>query len=174
MAKINTVRIVKTRYGTYSLHYTNPDGRRRRLSVGSDYQHAQRQAVRFSDWLIEGKNPESEMKRIKLINSTQSITIKDFFPIFMERHATNRSEKMQTSYKNSFKNICRCPEIADSELNTISKKKVLDYMHIRMKKENVTAATVNREATFLKIMLSCTNEWDIINNNPLQNLKLFL
>lgn len=173
MAKLKAVRVVKTCYGTYALQYINPDGRRRRLSVGKDFQLAQRQAIKFTDWLMEGKDPESEMEYIRLIEKSQSITLREFFPEFMDRHGKQRGEKMQTSYMNSFKNICRCPDIADSELVAVSKKKVIDYMHARMKQDNVTAATVNREAAFLKIMLSCANEWDIISHNPLQNMRLF-
>jgi len=173
MAKLKTVRVVKTRYGTYSLHFINPDGRRRRISVGPDLQLAQRQAIRFTDWLMEGKNPESEIEYIRLTERLHSITIREFFLDFMEGHGKYKSEKMQISYRNSFKNICRCPEIADSELLAVSKKKVLDYMDARMKQDNVTAATVNREAALLKIMLSCANEWDITNHNPLQNMRLF-
>ena len=69
MAKIKPVRIVKTKYCTYSLHFTNPDGRRRRLSIGKEYQYAQRLAVRFSDWLLEGKDPESEIEQAQKTES---------------------------------------------------------------------------------------------------------
>ena len=62
MAKLKAVRVIQTCYGTYALHYINPDGRRRRLSVGKDFQLAQRQAIKFSDWLIEGKDPECELE----------------------------------------------------------------------------------------------------------------
>ena len=57
MAKLKTtVRIVQTRYKTYALHYYNPDGCRRRLAVGRDYQQAQRLAVKFQDLILDGKD----------------------------------------------------------------------------------------------------------------------
>ena len=62
MATFKPVRI-KKRGKTYQLYYYNPRGERRRLSVGDDYQQAQRLAVKFSDWLMEGKDPEHEMKK---------------------------------------------------------------------------------------------------------------
>ncbi len=173
MAKIKTVRIVKTCYETYALHYINPDGRRRRLSVGSDYQLAQRQAVRFSDWLIEGKDPEQELEKANQVEKVKNISVREFYPIFMERHGSLQSKNMQESYFYSFKNICRCPDIANSSINLISKRMVLDYMQLRMKQDGVTAATVNREAVFVKGMLSHAVELDILEHNPLSGLKLF-
>lgn len=171
MAKINIVRIIKTEYGTYSLHFINPDGRRRRLSAGSDYQYAQRLQLKFTDLLIEGKDPEHDIEQVNQKRRTGSITIKDLFPVFMSRHGVHKSPKMQVSYKSSFKNICRCPQLADAEIRSVSKGIVLDYMHSRMNQDKVSAATVNREAAFLKVMLSCAVEWEMMDHNHLQGLK---
>jgi hypothetical protein len=145
MAKITSVRIVPTKYGTFSLHYTNPDGRRRRLSVGPDYQLVQRQSVKFTDWLLEGKDPEIEILKARNNETAQAITVKELFPDFMSRHGTHKSTNMQISYRNSFKNICRCPEIADSSIGAVTLAMVLDYLHVRMEADKVTPATVNRE-----------------------------
>ena len=82
MAKQNIVKILKTKYGTYSLHFTNPDGRRRRLSVGGEYTNAQRIAVRFNDWLMEGKYPERELERSRQDERSRNMTLRTFFPIF--------------------------------------------------------------------------------------------
>ena len=78
--------LIKESYGTYSLHFINPDGRRRRLSVGKDLQTAQRLSVKFTDWLMEGKDPEREHERTKNREQAHSITIKEFYPKFFERH----------------------------------------------------------------------------------------
>ncbi len=172
MAKINPVSIKKTKYGTYALHYVNPDGRRRRLSVGKDYQHAQRLAVVFFDWLLAGKDPEHELERTKQAEKTKSITIQELFPIFMERHGSLQSKSMQDIYKNSFKNICRCSQIAEAPICSISKGLMLNYMSVRMKNEGVTPATVNREASFMRSMLSRAVDWEILESNPLSGLRL--
>ena len=97
MAKIKPVRIVKTKYRTYSLHFINPDGRRRRLSVGRDYNQAQRLVMRFMDWLLEGKDPEKEIMKAKHEENRKAITVRDFFRVFMERHGNLRSPKTQKS-----------------------------------------------------------------------------
>ena len=164
---------IKKRGKSYQLYYYNPRGERRRLSVGSDYQHVQRLAVKFNDWLSEGKDPEIEIKKAKQEENKKAITFKDFFPVFMQRHGRLQSLKTQISYKNSFKNISRCPAIVNSEIGYISKSLIVDYMQARMDSENVSAATVNREAALLKCMLSKAVEWDLLKNNSLYGMKLF-
>ena len=79
MANLITVRVVKTKYNTYALHYSNPDGRRRRLSVGSDQNLAQRLAIKFTDWILEGKNPENEITCAQQNEQAKSISIRGFF-----------------------------------------------------------------------------------------------
>ncbi len=169
--KFKPVKITK-RGSSYQLYYYNPRGERRRLSVGCDYQQAQRMAVRFNDWLMEGKNPEREQKKV-LQKEKAKLTIKDFFPVFMERHGKQRAFKTQESYINSFQNIRRCTSLVDSELDRASKNLVLDYMYARIDNDCVKSATVNREAAFLKCMLSKAFEWGIIDTNPLHGLRLF-
>ena len=173
MAKLSTIKINKTKYESFALHYTNPQGIRRRISVGKDYQNAQRRAVQFSDWLMQGKDPEQELVKAEQAEQANSITLRDFYPTFMERHGTLRSKSMQVSYRNSFANACRLPELADCELRSVSKRLVLDYMNLRMKTDTVSAATANKDAAFLKCVISKACEWDILETNTLRGLKLF-
>ena len=93
MAKLNTVKIVK-RGSRYQLYFYNPRGERRRLSLGRNYQQAQRLAVRFNDWLMEGKSPEYEIEQLQRVENTKSTTICEFFPVFMRRHGSLQSRKM--------------------------------------------------------------------------------
>ena len=171
MAKFIPVKIIK-RGKSYQLYYYNNRRERRRLSVGSDYQQAQSMATRFTEWLLEGKDPEHVMKKAQMRKEKNAITLRDLYSIFMERHGKLRSYKMQLSYENSYKNVFRCPSLINTEIDFLSKSLVLDYMHTRMKNDCVKAATVNREAAFIKCMLSKASEWDIIDINPLEGLKL--
>ena len=161
------------RGNSYQLYYYSPDGGRRRSSVGSDLQQAQRIAVKFTDWLVEGKDPVREMERARQAEKARGITLKDFFPEFMECYGSKQSKSMVTRYHFFFKNIERCPGLVEIPINQISKRLILDYMQARMKQDSVKAATVNREAAFLRGMLSRAVEWDILDSNPLQGLKLF-
>lgn len=115
-------------------------------------------AVKFNDWLIEGKDPEHEMEKAKQANRTKNMIVREFYPLFMKRHGSYQSKKTQESYHNSFKNVCRCPSIAESFLSAITKQQITDYMRLRIENDNVTAATVNREAVFVKGMLSRATE----------------
>ena len=80
---------------------------------------------------------------------------------------------MQQSYENSFRNLCRCSEIVEAGIGSVSKGTVLDYMHARMEQDGVCAATVNKDIAFLKRMLSRAVEWDLADHNPLQGMRLF-
>jgi len=172
MANLITVRVVKTKYSTYALHYSNPDGRRRRLSVGPKYQLAQRQAIRFTDWLLGGKDPEMEIERAQRNEIAQSITVREFFPIFMERHGIYRRPTIQESYRNRFKALCRCPQLVDTALDLVSKKLVLDCINARLIQDKVACSTVHNEGSLLKKMFACATDWEFLNVNILQGLKL--
>ncbi|MCP4726721.1 MAG: tyrosine-type recombinase/integrase [bacterium] len=171
MAIIPIVRIKLTKYGTYELHYNNLNRRRRRPSVGPDLLTAERLKIKFNDWLLNGKDPEIELKKSRMKNKVGSITLKEFFPIFMKRHGSTKSPKMQVSYNNSFKNLCKFSQLANCRLCDVSKSLVLDYRLFRMEKHKMKNATVNREAAFLRAMMGCAAEWEMIKDNPLRYLK---
>lgn len=164
---------IKKRGESFQICFYNSFGERRRLSVGKDERYAQRLALKIENWLIDGKDPEREIERARLREQTQSMTIRDFFPVFMQRHGSQRSKSMQISYNGSMQNICRYTALSDAVLCDITRSVVIDYMHERMKVDSVKAATVNKDAAFLKCMLARAVEWDILEVNPLQGLKLF-
>ena len=171
MATVKPVKVQK-RGSSYQLYYYSPNGERRRLSAGDDYHQAQRLVVKFSDWLLEGKDPEAEIKKAQEAENRKHITLRDFFQVFMKRHGSTRRAKTLRSYKNSFKNILRCPALVDVELESVTKGLVLDYMNLR-KDEGVTPATINREKALLTCMLTCAVEWNILSQHPLRGLKSF-
>jgi integrase len=172
MAFIKPVQIMK-RGKKYQLYYYNPRRERRRISVGDVYQHAQRLAVKFNDWLMEGKDPEVEILKAQENSSIQSLTLKDIFSLFMEKHGIFRSKTMQTSYQVSFASISRCPALINAPLGSFTKRLVWDYMQERMKIDKVKAATVNKDAAFLKCLFSKLYEWEMLDRNVLQGMKLF-
>ncbi len=173
MARIKSVTIVPTRQGTYMLDYTDHDGKRPRPRVKTQ-KEATFWKDKFELWLAEGKDPVREMKCCVNHEKIRSVTVRTFFPVFMERHGSQQSKNMRISYSYSFQNVCKyCPDLADSQLRDISKSMVLDYMHGRMSKYCVSAATANREKAFISSMLSCAMDWEIINHNPLEGMKSF-
>lgn len=174
MARIKPVQVLK-RGNTYQLCFYTAGGERRRLSAGSDYHQAQRLAVKFTDWIMEGMDPEAEIKKAQEEEKQKGspMTLRKLYPVFMERHGSKQSRKMQESYHYSFQNICRCGPLADTPLHTITKGLMIDYMNHRMKLDRVTAATVNKEASFVRGLLSRAVEWDLVDRNPLYGLRMF-
>ena len=172
MCKLRGVNVVKTKYGTYSLHYTNLDGIRRRLSVGPDEGFAYRRANQFEGWILEGKDPERELQRVRQEENAKQITLKEFFPEYMERHGPHLSERTKEQYRFRYKMISQCQEILDCPLVHITKRMVLDYMNRRISRDGVSNATANRESTFIKGILSRAVEWDLLKYNPLSRLRL--
>jgi len=168
---VKPVRVIK-RGKSYQLYYINPDNLRRRISVGPDEAQAQRLAVRFTDWLLEGKDPEREQARAVEATKAQTVRFKDFFPVFMERHGKDQSENTQNLYHLFFRNICRCPRIAEAVLSEIRKDVVIDYRQARMQQDGVKSATANREVIFIKNVLQRAVEFDILPLNPLNGIRL--
>lgn len=78
MANFKPVKIIK--HGkSYQFYYYNHRGERRRLSIGQDSEHVRRIAVRFTDWLLEGKDPELELKKAQQNEEAKTISLHNFF-----------------------------------------------------------------------------------------------
>ena len=169
MVKIPCVRVVKTKHDTYSLHFTSLDGRRRRRSAGKDERRAQRLANRFTDILLEGGDPE---QKINAARRPKMLTLRQFYPLFVRLHSPYLGKKTQERYQICFRNICRFSKLADLPIDQISKSQAIDYMNARIQ-NGVTPSTANREAAFLRGMLSRAVEWDMLERNPLAGLRLF-
>ncbi|MFC1552672.1 tyrosine-type recombinase/integrase, partial [Candidatus Latescibacterota bacterium] len=120
-----------------------------------------------------GKDPETELEKASHKEKKKSVTLRELFPEFIERHGKLQSKNMQDSYHFVFNNLKRCPALVDVNISEISRKDILDYMHARMKQDCVKAATVNKDANLVKCMLSRATEWDILARNPLQGMRLF-
>ncbi len=171
MAKIKKVRVTKTRFNTYQVNFMNHRGRQRRISAGKDEEYAQRLRLKFQDWLNAGLDPEKEMDRIQEHQETREWTLRQFFPVFMDRHGCQQSENMQASYHNSFKRIDQTSTLLDSRMSDISKGMVIDYRNARLRRDGVTPSTVNKEVNFIKGMLSRAVEWEMLESNKLEGLR---
>jgi integrase len=166
---------VKTRYradtGRWTLDYFNPAGRRRRLTVGSE-QEAQKISARFTDWLLDGKDPEREIELAKRKEGARETTLREFFPVFMERHGDLQGIKTRELYKGFFKNFSRCPRLVDGGLSDITKAKAVEYARLRINQDQVSPATANREISLLRNIISRAVEWEILDRNPLSNYRM--
>lgn len=157
----------------WQIDYVNPDGIRRQLAAGHSKGGAERLRVKFASWLIDNKDPEIELIKERASHRLQSMTIRQLFPLFMDRHGRNRSVKMQESYKNSFGNVCRCSMLADTPLVKIDQGLVQDYMNARIRQDGVKPASANREKAFLAVLLKKAVSWGYLDINPLEGMENF-
>ena len=86
---------IRRRGKRWQIDFINPEGKRRQLTGGYTKESAERRRIKFASWLIDGKDPEMEVEKERVKHQLQTITIREMFPIFMDRHGRNRSLKMQ-------------------------------------------------------------------------------
>ena len=110
----------------FFLDYRNPEGRRRRLRIGSNQDEAERKRIWALNLLMSGKDPEREMERTQQIEEQRSITLREFFPIFLERHGKNQGRSQQRNYRIFMANLERCPQISKVPIGEIRKPLLLD------------------------------------------------
>jgi len=156
----------------YQLDYVNPEGGRRQLSAGHSYKGAEQMRLKFANWLLEGKDPEREMERTQQIEEQRSITLREFFPIFLERHGKNQGRSQQRNYRIFMANLERCPQISKVPIGEIRKPLLLDYMRARTDQDGISPSTANHEAKFVRNMLNRAVEWEILDRNPLEGIRL--
>ncbi len=138
------------------------------------YHHMKPCSSQQSEW-IEPREVNSSLEESQHgdsvqpdIPNEQTLTFREFFPIFMELHGNNQSESMKSSYKLSFSHLT--PGFGNLRLSDISKIKMQTYI-TRRKRKGVSNATVNREVTFLKSLLQRAVDWEYLDRNPLHGLK---
>jgi len=129
--------------------------------------------VRFSDWLLDGKDPEKEIEINLTLEEKRSKSLREFLILLCIDTDAFKSKNMQSSYQYCFKNICRCPQLADRPLKSFTKDIMLDYMHKRIKNDGVSPSTVNKEMNFVRCMLARAVDWGLLEQNPLRGLKKF-
>ncbi len=164
---------VNKRGNRYQLYYYSPDGQRRRLSAGSDRNCANRLAVKFTDWLLVGRDPERMVEDANQREISCSVTLKAYYQKFIKRHGPEVSGSMRESYSTSYGNMCRCPKLADTSLHEVNRGIVLDYLHLRKESDGVSNSTLNIEKAFISVMIFCAVEWGDLEHNPLRGMKKF-
>ena len=157
----------------WQIDYVNPDGIRRQLAAGHSKSGAERLRIKFVSWLIDNKDPEIELIKERTSHRQQAVNIRELFPIFMDRHGRNRSSKMQVSYNNSFRNVCRCPQLADAPLVKIEQGLVQDYLNARIRQDGIKPASANREKAFLSVLLKKAVSWGYLEYNSLDGMESF-
>lgn len=171
MARFKKVGISITSHATYQLSYTNHLGRQRRLRVGKDERYAQKLRLKLEDWLLDGKDPERELKTLENLEAIQETKLLDFFPTFMERHGSFQSQSMQRRYQVFMDNLQRDKTLSSINIGGVTKGALQEYIHRRLSVDGLQPATVNRETAFIHCMLQRAVEWDMLDKNPLHGIR---
>ncbi len=166
----------------YITYYFKEDGKRKfRMEVaGPRKDMAEAKLKEYKELIRQGIDPRRKKKASggetpsdaaipPTSVSREMLTLEQFIPIFLELHGKNQSAKMQESYQSSFGHLK--PVFGKSKLNSITKLMVKTYMANR-KLDEVSNATVNKEVSCLKGVLSRAAEWGYIEVNNLLGLKL--
>ena len=119
----------------------------------------------------DGLDPEVEaLKEVQIQDTIPSL--REFYPEFRQRREIELSESTCIFYDYCFKAVCDCPELADTPLSEIRKRNALDYLHARIRQDNVSQSTAKHEIKFVQNVLARAVEWDYLHHNPLQRLRL--
>ncbi|MBW7997641.1 MAG: hypothetical protein FVQ81_13900 [Candidatus Glassbacteria bacterium] len=90
--------------------------------MGSEERYAYRRANQFEGLLLNGQDPERELQRIKQEEKAKQITLKEFFPEYLQRHGPHLSEKTKEHYRYRYKMISKCHEILRLSIGPYYKK----------------------------------------------------
>lgn len=163
----------------YIDYYVTVNGKRerRREAVGPRKDLAEARLKECRDMIRDGVDPQAPDEilggtKTKNPHPSQPLpeaTYEEFIPTFMELHGSLVSGNMRRSYNTSFRNLL--PVFGNVKLHDISKMMVQSYMMAR-KRQGRSNGTVNKEINCLKKVLSKALEWEYIERNPLQGLKL--
>jgi len=106
-----------------------------------------------------------------VLNPTDRVvpTLNQFIPVFMKLHGRDRSKKTQESYRFSLGHLV--PVFGKVRLNNITKVMVKTYMANRGN-DSASNSTINREVACLKCILSRAAEWEYIEKNTIQGLRM--
>ena len=136
------------------------NGRRKREKIGPNKKLARN--------VLRKRKVEIAENRFLDVRKQHKVKFEDFANKFLEVH----SKPNKKSWKSDFYNLVKLrPVFGGRYLYNISQKDIEEYKAKR--KENASAATVNRELATLKTMLNKAVQWEVLENNPAKNVKFF-
>jgi site-specific recombinase XerD len=162
----------------YIDYYINVNGQRerRREPVSTRKDVAEARLKEYREMIKNGKGPEvvtlkNANHEANVLKPTDRVvpTLNQFIPVFMKLHGRDRSKKMQESYRFSLGHLA--PVFRKVHLNNITKVMVKTYMANRGN-DGASCSTINREVACLKCILSRAVEWEYIEKNPIQGLRM--
>jgi len=146
--------------GSWWVSYTDAAGRRKREAVAAQTR-PQAIAARAALML------KAERDRLLGVKEASDITIADL----LKRYKRHQKPRLRPT---TFERLDCILETLQANLperaRDISRKTVADYVSARS--EDVAPGTIQKEITVLKHALKLAVEWELLNNNPAQGVKL--
>ncbi len=143
-----------------------PDGTRT-TRVCENRTKAKQLLARINASIADGTWPELKEKLI--LRDRGSLTLTEFSTIYIEDYAKPRNKKKSWKRKVTSLNSIESM-LGRLELQAISASRVHKYVHHR-KGQGVSDATINRELTTLKHLLTYAAECGVIDFNPIEKFK---
>ncbi len=135
-------------------------GRRKREKVGP--------SKKLAENVLRKRKVEIAENRFLDIRKQEKVKFEDFANTFLELH----SKPNKKSWKSDFHNLKRLRSTFGGRyLYDITQKDIEQYKAER--KEEVAAATVNRELATLKTMFNKAIQWGILESSPAKHVKFF-
>lgn len=158
---------------TYYFSYRNEEGRRRRCRIGNSESlspaQARDQAILLAARVISGEDRQAEKKKKRRsAELAKSRKLEGFLIHNYEPWATSHRKSGVATVERIRRNF---PHLLNRPLIDINLW-VVEKWRSEQLKAGKTRATVNRDITALKACLARAVEWEVLEDNPLQKLRL--
>lgn len=162
--KKQKIKGIYLRQGIYyvSFYYHDEFGRRKRFrqAVGPNKKEA--------ETYLGKKRTESREKKLFNVQKDVKITFEEFGKEYVERHSRIYNKSFATD-EHRLKNLNKI--FGSKYLFEITPKDIEDYKMVRLK-DDIKAATINRDLALVRSMLNRAKEWGrLVRPNPCANMR---
>ena len=158
----------------YFLYYSPTTKKKAKIKIGCHgnvtVDFARKKALEFSHLVASGIDPRDKKKQ-EIIQEKKSILLKDFFPIYMERHAQHHNEpNTLRANRQQFKNHLQ-PFFGDKKLDSITRQDVFEFKNRLSSRKT----TFNRSFILLKAMFNKAILWGYLTQtiNPCEGVDKY-
>lgn len=163
------VRNTSPGQGTYYLRYKDPGGKTCHQKIGRttdiDLATARERARALRAQITLGANPREEAKARKAVPTLANFFIGHYLP-FAKLHKRSW-QKDQSMFDIRIK-----PAFGEKRLNQITRQQAQAF-HTGLKQQGLSGATCDHHLKLLRRCLNLAVEWELLDNNPLNRIRLF-
>jgi len=156
-------------WGTFYLRYKDDNGITCHQKIGRTYElslaEARKRAQSLKAEILLGADPRAEAKAQKAVMTLTQ---------FANEHYLPYAEQRKRSYRNdeSMLRLRLLPVFGSTPLNKLNRKSIVTF-HSSLRDEGLAPATADHHIKLLRAMLNLAVQWDVIEKNPADKIKLF-